>query len=100
MKRNPSYWGTPFHFERVVFSCEPNEYTMLQKLLQGELDWATSATKISIRQSRDDPAVTSGESTEDLRLRRLSVHRLQPSPSVLSDRKVRQSLTQALPIEK
>lgn len=100
MKRNPSYWGTPFHFERVVFSCEPNEYTMLQKLLQGELDWADIRDKDLYRQSRDDPAVKSGRvhlKTYDYGGYRYIGYNLRRP--FLSDRKVRQALTQALPIE-
>ena len=39
LERNPSYWGEPFYFSRVIFRCIPNSNTSREQVLQNELDW-------------------------------------------------------------
>lgn len=100
MKRNPNYWGKPFHFERVVFSCEPNGYTLLQRLLQGEIDWADIGDKDLYRQSREDPNVQSGRivlKTYDYGGYRYIGYNLRRP--FLREREVRRALTHAVPIQ-
>ncbi len=52
LARNADYWGEPFHFKRLVFVCEPNSFSLLQKLLHQELDWADIDQKDLYLQNR------------------------------------------------
>jgi len=60
LARNPSYWGSPFYFSRVVFRNIPNPNTSLQMLLNRELDSAGIAEKMLYVQTRQEDAVRAG----------------------------------------
>jgi ABC-type transport system substrate-binding protein len=99
LKRNPNYWGTPFHFNRLVFRCEPNNYTVVQKLLQNELDWADIGDKNLYLQNLHHPNVEAGQvclQTYDYNgYRYVGYNQRRP---FLRDKRVRRALTQAIPI--
>lgn len=98
--RNPDYWGEPFHFKRVVFSCEPNGYTVVQKLLQNEIDWADIDDKNLYFQNLHHPNVESGRvdlKTYDYNGYRYIGYNLRRT--FLRDKQVRRALTSAIPIE-
>jgi peptide/nickel transport system substrate-binding protein len=100
LTRNDDYWGTPFHFRRLVFSCEPNGYTLLQKLLQNEIDWADIDDKNLYLQSREHPSVRTGKvelRTYDYNGYRYIGYNLRRP--FLRDKQVRRALTHAVPIE-
>ncbi len=100
LRRNPDYWGQPFHFERVVFHAEPNGYTLLQRLLQGEIDWADIDDKQLYLDTLRRPAVESGQvvlkSYEYPGYRYVGYNLRRP---FLKDKQVRQALTHAIPIK-
>lgn len=100
LRRNPNYWGAPFYFNEVVFSAESNPNTLLQKILQGNLDWAGIAQKDQFVQSEDHPNVVAGkltlESFESPGYRYIGYNMRHP---FLSDRKVRTALTHAVPVQ-
>ena len=87
--RNPEYWGPPFYFSRVVFHCETNENTLVQKLLQRKLDWAdiSQADLYDAGPRRSAGASGQGQ-TRRVRLSQLSLHGLQPAAAV-SERSAR-----------
>ena len=100
LKRNPTYWGPPIYFSRIVFSCESNSYTLLQKLLQGEVDWADIDGKDLYRRSLQHPRVESGEivmKTYDFPGYKYIGYNLRRH--FLRDKQVRRALTHAIPIE-
>ncbi len=100
LKRNPEYWGEPFYFSRIAFGCEPNSYTLLQKLLQGEIDWADIDEKDLYLQSLPHPNVESGEvvlKTYDYPSYRYIGYNLRRP--FLREKEVRQALTHAIPLD-
>ena len=100
LERYPDYWGQRFHFRRVVFGCEPNGFTLVQKLLQDEIDWADIGEKDLYRQTSHNPAVTSGEvvlkSYDYPGYRYIGYNLRRP---LLRERDVRRALTHAIPIQ-
>ncbi|HWB00799.1 MAG TPA: ABC transporter substrate-binding protein [Pirellulales bacterium] len=100
LARNPEYWGKPFFFSRIVFGAEPNSYTLLQKLLQDEIDWADIDEKDLYLQSLHHPAVESGrvvlKTYEYPGYRYIGYNLRRP---FLRDKHVRRALTQAIPID-
>jgi ABC-type transport system substrate-binding protein len=100
LRRNPDYWGPPFFFSRIVFGCEPNSYTLVQKLLHGEIDWADIDQKDLYLQNLHHPAVQSGEvvlSTYEYPGYRYIGYNLRRP--LLHDKRVRRALTLAIPID-
>lgn len=100
LKRFRDYWGEPFHFERLVFRCEPNEYTLVQKLLQGEVDWADIGDKELFFECRDQPSVVAERvalKTYDYGGYRYLGYNLRRP--FLREKAVRRALTQATPID-
>jgi ABC-type transport system substrate-binding protein len=98
--RNPEYWGKPFGFQRLVFSCEPNGYTLVQKLLQNEIDWADIDEKDLYFQNLHHPSVASGRvvlRTYDYGGYYYIGHNL--SHPFLREKEVRQALALALPVQ-
>ncbi|MGE0605706.1 MAG: ABC transporter substrate-binding protein, partial [Pirellulales bacterium] len=61
LERNPNYWGEPFYFERVTFQCITNPNTVVQKLLQNELDWAIIVQKDQYVQNQEHANVKTGK---------------------------------------
>jgi peptide/nickel transport system substrate-binding protein len=100
LERNPDYWGKPFHFRRVVFGCEPNGFTLLQKLLQNEIDWADIEEKDLYRQTLHHPNVKSGDialkAYEYPGYRYIGYNLRRP---FLADKRVRRALTHAIPVQ-
>ncbi len=100
LKRNPEYWGDPFYFSRMVFGSEPNSYTLLQKLLQNEIDWADIDEKDLYLQSLHNRNVESGKvvlkTYEYPGYRYIGYNLRRP---LLRDKKVRRALTHGIPIE-
>jgi ABC-type transport system substrate-binding protein len=61
LERNPNYWGEPFYFSRLVYRHISNQNTVLQQLLQNDIDRAAIAEKDHYVQSLDHPNVVSGK---------------------------------------
>ena len=98
--RNENYWGTPFHFNRVVFTSEANSYALLQKLLQHQTDWADIDQKDLYLQSRDNPNVANGQvmlNTYDYPGYRYIGYNLRRP--LLADPAVRRALAHAVPVQ-
>jgi ABC-type transport system substrate-binding protein len=100
LKRNPTYWGKPFYFSRVVFQAIPNPNTMLQMGLQNKLDWAPITEKDRFLQSQDHENVKAGkvrlESFFYPGYRYIGYNLRRP---FLKDKKVRTALTHAVPVQ-
>jgi ABC-type transport system substrate-binding protein len=100
LKRNSQYWGEPFYFSRIVFNSEPNVYTLLQKLLQGEIDWADIDEKDLYLQARKHPAVQSGavvlREYEYPGYKYIGYNLRRP---FLRDKAVRRALAHAIPVQ-
>ncbi|MBL8829093.1 MAG: hypothetical protein JNM18_19075 [Planctomycetaceae bacterium] len=100
LARNADYWGEPFHFKRLVFVCEPNSFSLLQKLLHQELDWADIDQKDLYLQNRHHPEVEAGrvvlKEYNYPGYRYLGYNLRRP---LLHDKLVRRALTQAIPVE-
>lgn len=61
--RNPDYWNqeSAFHFRRIVFQRIANTNTVVQKLLQNDLDYAPIPEKDQFVQLKEHPNVTAGK---------------------------------------
>ncbi len=101
LARNPSYWGQPFYFSKVVFRNIPNPNTSLQMMLSGELDWAGISDKNLYVQTKEDAQVKAGKAKmvefdyPGYRYLGWNMKR-----EVFKDKQVRTALAHAIPVEK
>jgi peptide/nickel transport system substrate-binding protein len=100
LERNPDYYGAPFYFSRAVFQAISNPNTMLQKVLQNELDWSTIAEKDHYIQSKENENVKAGKVVlneyDYPGYRYLGYNQQRP---FFADKKVRQALSHTVPID-
>lgn len=100
LKRNPNYWGAPFFFSKVTFLCIPNTNTMLQKVLQNDLDWAGIPEKDLWVQSKDHANVLAGKvhlkDYDYPGYRYIGYNVRRP---FLSEKQVRTALAHAIPVQ-
>jgi len=59
--RFDDYWGKPYYFSRIVSRCIPNDNTMVQQLLQNNLDISSIPEKNKFLQIKSNPNVEAGK---------------------------------------
>ena len=59
--RNPNYWGKPFNFRRLTFRFIANPNTVVQKVLQNDLDFAGITRKDQYLEAKTKPTVLAGK---------------------------------------
>ena len=101
LERNPSYWGKPFYFSKLVYLNIPNNNTSLQMVLKGDLDWAGISEKNLFIQTKQDDAVAGGR----VRLVEYDYPGYRYigwnlKRDVFKDAKTRRALAHAIPVEK
>ncbi|MGA2034747.1 MAG: ABC transporter substrate-binding protein [Thermoguttaceae bacterium] len=101
LERNANYWGRPYYFSRMVYRCISNPNTMVQELLQRDLDFAPIPQKDRYLQCKKEPSVASGK----VRLAEYEYPGYRyigynMKRDLFKDRRVRQALSHAVPVQK
>ena len=100
LERNPDYWGAPFYFSRLVYRHVSNPNTMVQQMLQNQLDAAGIAEKDHYFQNLDNPNVVAGKvklvKYDYPQYRYLGYNMKR---ELFKDKRVRWAIGQAIPID-
>ena len=101
LERNPDYWGNPFYFKKVVYRNITNPQTALQKILQGELDWASISQKDLYVQSKQHERVVAGKVLlKEYRYPGYRYLGYNQSRALFQDKRVRWAISHAVPVDK
>jgi peptide/nickel transport system substrate-binding protein len=100
LERNPDYWGEPFYFSRVIYRHIKNPNTMLQQMLQGELDWAPISEKDHYVESFNNPNVVAKKVIlEKYKFPGYRYIGYNMNRDFFKDKRVRWALSHAVPID-
>ena len=61
LERNPDYWGAPFYFSRIFYRYVSNPNTMVQQVLQNDIDAAPISEKDQYFHNLDYKTVKAGK---------------------------------------
>ena len=95
LERNPRYWGTPGHFDRVVFRVLPEDSVAYQALRSGALDETGMDATLKKRSETDPEFRTCCRLVEFYNLDYTSISLNHRSP-FFSDARVRRAMTMFL----
>jgi peptide/nickel transport system substrate-binding protein len=95
LERNPRYWGTPGHFDRVVFRILPEDSVAYQALRAGDLDETGMDATLKARSETDTEFQTCCRLVEFYNLDYTAISLNHRSP-FFSDARVRRAMTMFL----
>lgn len=61
LEKNPTFWGEPMHFTKLIYECIPNSNTSYNQVLKNELDWVGIAEKDMFLQAKEKESVKDGK---------------------------------------
>jgi peptide/nickel transport system substrate-binding protein len=95
LERNPRYWDTPGHFDRVVFRILPEDSVAYQALRAGDLDETGMDATLKVRSETDPAFRTCCRVVEFYNLDYTAISLNHRSP-FFSDARVRRAMTMLL----
>jgi len=100
LERNPDYWGAPFYFSHLLYRHISNPNTMVQEVLQNDIDAAGIAEKDQYFQNLDHKNVKAGKvrlETYDYPAYRYLGYNLKRE--FFKDKRVRWAIGHAVPVD-